>query len=300
MQGVTCTIPPCVTMNKAALRLGAGALILAAGSASAGRCAPEPRYRPLAETTGKQYGLPAWMLSALVQAESAFCSRAVSATGARGLGQLMPGTARDLGVKNSFDPAQNLDGAARYLRKQYQTFGSWPLALAAYNAGPGAVIQHGGIPPYPETQDYVQKVLGFYTAYSKQAQPPRPTAIRQPVPTSPVVPAPRMSQMSGGAAVNIAAYRPVSPVKTNVSEVRQDATSPTSPAPVAHTSINPPRWLIAPPRTMPAAAPPQQKPEALLTDAPASTGTTLTLRRAQATAAVAENPVTTVYRRGTP
>ena len=76
-----------------------------------------------------------------------------------GLAQLMPDTARALGVDPT-DPGQNLDGGARYLRRQYDTFGTWDLALAAYNAGPGAVEQYGGIPPYAETQNYVRVIWG--------------------------------------------------------------------------------------------------------------------------------------------
>ena len=80
------------------------------------------------------------------------------------LGQLIPSTAASLGVKDPYDPAQNLDGAARYLRQQFLTFKTWPLALAAYNAGPGAVIKYNNtIPPYAETQNYVRRILANYT-----------------------------------------------------------------------------------------------------------------------------------------
>jgi soluble lytic murein transglycosylase-like protein len=76
-----------------------------------------------------------------------------------GLGQLMPGTAEMLGVGDPFDPASNLDGAARYLAQQLKRFKSYRLALAAYNAGPGNVIRHRGVPPFRETQNYVRKIL---------------------------------------------------------------------------------------------------------------------------------------------
>jgi hypothetical protein len=104
-----------------------------------------------------RYGLPAGLLQAVAQRESGLRADAVSPAGARGLMQLMPGTARELGV-DPMDPVQAVDGAARYLRTQLDSFGSLDLALAAYNAGPGAVRRHGGIPPYAETRAYVTAV----------------------------------------------------------------------------------------------------------------------------------------------
>ena len=104
-----------------------------------------------------RYGLDPDLLTALVWTESAFRPDAVSPAGALGLGQLMPGTAAELGV-DPHDPIQNLDGAARYLSKQLDRFGSVELALAAYNAGPGRVIQAGGVPNISETQSYVRIV----------------------------------------------------------------------------------------------------------------------------------------------
>ena len=91
--------------------------------------------------------------------ESGWNPSAVSTKGATGLAQLMPATARRLGV-DATDPRQNLDGGARYLRMMYDRFGSWRLALAAYNAGPLAVEKHDGIPPYAETTNYVRSILG--------------------------------------------------------------------------------------------------------------------------------------------
>lgn len=112
----------------------------------------------------QRFDLDPDLLVSLVWVESQFCPRAVSSKGALGLGQLMPGTARDMGVTNPFDPSQNLSGAARYLRRQWDTFKDWPLALAAYNAGPGNVMAARGVPNIPETQAYVAKVLGTYRA----------------------------------------------------------------------------------------------------------------------------------------
>lgn len=109
------------------------------------------------------------MLGAVIWAESRYCVDAVSPKGAVGLGQLMPGTARDLGVDPT-DPAQNLAGSARYLLEQYVAFGSWELALAAYNAGPGTVRRYEGIPPYDETRRYVAAVLQHYETFRMQTQ----------------------------------------------------------------------------------------------------------------------------------
>ncbi|PWJ52590.1 NlpC/P60 family protein [Quadrisphaera granulorum] len=108
-----------------------------------------------------RYDLPQGLLASVAQVESGGNARAVSPAGARGLMQLMPGTAADLGV-NAFDPAQAVDGAARLLSSHLDRYdGSVPLALAAYNAGPGNVAKHGGIPPFTETQNYVRKVTGL-------------------------------------------------------------------------------------------------------------------------------------------
>ena len=104
-------------------------------------------------------GVPEDLFLRLVQQESGWNPRALSRKGAVGLAQLMPGTARYLKV-NPYDPAENLEGGARYLAEQYRAFGDWRLVLAAYNAGPEAVQKYGGIPPYRETQGYVRAILG--------------------------------------------------------------------------------------------------------------------------------------------
>lgn len=116
-------------------------------------------YLEVAKAAARKHGVPEDLFLRLVQQESGWNPGAVSHKGATGLAQLMPGTAETLGVDID-DPKANLEGGARYLRMMYDKFGSWRLALAAYNAGPGAVEEHDGIPPYAETEDYVKAILG--------------------------------------------------------------------------------------------------------------------------------------------
>lgn len=117
------------------------------------------KYLPHARAVARKHGIPEDLFLRLVQQESGWNPAARSHKGARGLAQLMPATAAKLGV-NPNDPLQNLEGGARYLRQQYNTFGNWQLALAAYNAGPGAVQKYRGIPPYRETKNYVRIIHG--------------------------------------------------------------------------------------------------------------------------------------------
>lgn len=119
-------------------------------------------YLPQVQAAELRYALPTGLLDALVWTESRYNPVAVSKAGAAGLGQLMPGTARDLGVANRFDPRANIDGAARYLRQMLDKFGVVHLALAAYNAGPGAVERARGIPRNRETPGYVRNVLRYW------------------------------------------------------------------------------------------------------------------------------------------
>ncbi|HEX4902498.1 MAG TPA: lytic transglycosylase domain-containing protein [Acidimicrobiales bacterium] len=142
--------------------LGASAPATVPGpAATSGTLASVP-FGHLFESAGRRHGVAPELLAAVAKAESGYDPRAVSHAGAQGLMQLMPGTAKGLGVTDPFDPAQAVDGAARLLADNLRRFGSTELALAAYNAGPGAVSRHGGIPPYAETQAYVPKVIRHY------------------------------------------------------------------------------------------------------------------------------------------
>jgi soluble lytic murein transglycosylase-like protein len=116
-------------------------------------------YLEVARAAARRHNIPEDLFLRLVQQESGWNAGAVSPKGATGLAQLMPDTARLLRVDIN-DPEENLDGGARYLRMMYDRFGSWRLALAAYNAGPMAVETHDGIPPYAETENYVKAILG--------------------------------------------------------------------------------------------------------------------------------------------
>jgi peptidoglycan DL-endopeptidase CwlO len=135
----------------------------AAPAASTASLAGVP-YADLFARAGSRHGVDPALLAAVASQESGFDSGAVSPAGAQGLMQFMPATARGLGV-NPLDPTSAVNGAAKYLSDLTRQFGSTSLALAAYNAGPGTVSRHGGIPPYPETQNYVRAVLSKAEAY---------------------------------------------------------------------------------------------------------------------------------------
>ena len=117
------------------------------------------KFLPVARAAARRHGIPEDLFLRLIQQESNWNPKAKSHAGAYGLAQLIPSTARYLGV-DIRDPYQNVDGGARYLKEQYRTFGSWRLALAAYNAGPGAVKKYGGVPPFKETRNYVKVIWG--------------------------------------------------------------------------------------------------------------------------------------------
>lgn len=119
------------------------------------------KYEGLIKAAAEKYNIPANLIASQLHAESAGDTKAMSSKGAGGLMQIMPETAKDLGITDVFDPAQAIDGGAKYLRQMLDRYnGDTKLALAAYNAGPGNVDKYGGIPPFSETQNYVQKILG--------------------------------------------------------------------------------------------------------------------------------------------
>lgn len=123
-------------------------------------------YEDIIKAAAKTHNIDSGLIKAVIQAESAFNPNAVSPKGAMGLMQLMPETSLDVGVSDPFDPRENVMGGTRYLKQLLARYDSdLSLCLAAYNAGPGAVEKYKCIPPYRETEDYVRKVLGFYSLY---------------------------------------------------------------------------------------------------------------------------------------
>jgi soluble lytic murein transglycosylase-like protein len=157
----------------ARLATAQGAPTAAPASAPAGATP----YAAEIQAAASRHGIDPALLTGLIRQESNFNPRAQSGAGARGLTQLMPATAAGLGVTDPFDPAQAIEGGAKYLRQMLDKFGGDPAqALAAYNAGPGAVARFGGIPPYAETQNYVRKVQAYVEQYRSAATPAPATA----------------------------------------------------------------------------------------------------------------------------
>ncbi len=127
------------------------------------------RFNETIETAAARYKIEPALIKAVIMAESAYDPKAVSKQGAKGLMQLMPKTARALGVKNAFDPVHNINGGVKYLRQMLDAFDhNVELALAAYNAGAGKVKRHGGIPPIKATRHYVNKVFAYYQHYKSE------------------------------------------------------------------------------------------------------------------------------------
>ena len=127
---------------------------------------PAEKYETEIERCADDHGVDVALVKAVIKAESNFDNRAISRTGAQGLMQLMPETARLRNVENPFNPTQNIDGGVRHLKHLLSTFGDTKLALAAYNAGENAVRKYNGVPPFPETKNYVSTVLSHYGRYS--------------------------------------------------------------------------------------------------------------------------------------
>jgi soluble lytic murein transglycosylase-like protein len=152
-----------------------------AGAVPAGGSGGPGPFKAEIDAAAAKYGLDPALLRGLIKAESNFNPNAGSPAGAQGLCQLMPGTAASLGVKNIHDPAENIDGGARFLRQMLDKFGGdVTKALAAYNAGPGAVQRYGGVPPYAETQAYVKRVQQYAAEYRGQSQSTPAAAISAP------------------------------------------------------------------------------------------------------------------------
>ncbi len=128
----------------------------------------EQAYDSIIKKASQKYNLDFYLIKSLIKAESLFDSNAISSKGASGLMQLMPTTAKSLGVSNAFDPEQNIMAGTKYLKKLIKRFKNVKLALASYNAGAVAVIFYGGVPPFEETQKYVKKISKYYFNYTKR------------------------------------------------------------------------------------------------------------------------------------
>ena len=190
----------------------AAAEVRPAGAASGAAPVDAVPYSAVIQAVATRYGLPPHLVEAVIHAESNFDARAVSAKGARGLMQLMPATAMMLGVRNAFDAQQNIEGGVRHLVDLlYRFSGNLRLALAAYNAGEEAVRRHGGVPPYPETIGYVERIVASYERGARR----RPAAIRSvgtAVATDPIA----ASSDAEVAVTGIAAVAPMAPERSVV------------------------------------------------------------------------------------
>lgn len=159
-------------------------------------------FLDLIRKLSSKYGIPAEIILSIIKVESDFDPGALSPKGAMGLMQLMPSTAQALGVRDPFDPEENLEAGVRYLRGLLDRFGDLVLALAAYNAGPEAVRQHGGVPPFPETENYISKILSYLRQFSAmpfhRGQDPKVTPQGAPAEGHPQVPDVQVLSSSSG------------------------------------------------------------------------------------------------------
>jgi len=162
-----------MTARKTAL-LVLAVTLLGAGLFSASSSDLQRLYDPIVQRVARDHGIDAGFIHAVIRAESNYDPFALSAKGAMGLMQLMPDTAIQYGVRNVFDPAQNIEGGTKYLKDLMRLYnGKTELVLAAYNAGQEAVRKYGAIPPYPETQEYIKRVRATYDKPVMRPRPPR-------------------------------------------------------------------------------------------------------------------------------
>jgi soluble lytic murein transglycosylase-like protein len=160
--------PRAVSVVRADARTGRLVRSVVVRAKPAGSDASAPDVRTLVEEAAKNLDVSPLLVDSVIQVESNYNPYAISNKGAQGLMQLMPATARRFGVTNTFDAKQNIEGGVRYLKFLQDTFKDDRLAIAAYNAGEGAVTKYGDVPPYPETKSYVEKVGAKYTKAKKQ------------------------------------------------------------------------------------------------------------------------------------
>jgi len=177
-------------------------IFISGGTAAAGSPiripAPSARIAEIVEQSARSHGVDPLLVHSVIQVESNYNLHAVSSKGAEGLMQLMPGTSRQLRVGNSFDPAQNIEAGVRYLKQLQETYKDDRLALAAYNAGPGAVDRFHQVPPYVETRNYVEQVAKRYRAAKNAAggrKEQEATEQASPVPASQEVPVERYPKL---------------------------------------------------------------------------------------------------------